>query len=309
MKLSMKQSNGYWRESTVRYGGKLLFGSALLGAGLLCAGNGLSGDQQARGMGREGVELYRNGQYDQAVEVFRNAAELDPTLAGIQYNLGTALARAEQYGEATETLERALTYENLKSRRDTFYNLGYSRVNQALEGGEQAGDVNQTLQALRQGLGAFREAIIADPADADAKHNFELTQKLIRELEQMLQQQGQPNPQQQQEQNEEQQSQQDRQNQQNQQNRQDQQQQQEPPKQQGGLEQKPDEQNAPQNQPPDQQQNPFEGGEQQEAIPLTPEQLDALRLLNTLESERPEQFKQLFRFQGTSRDRRPLKDW
>lgn len=52
-------------------------------------------------------------------------------------------------------------------------------------------------------------------------------------------------------------------------------------------------------------QNSGEDGKEQ----LNPEQIDALGLLNLLESEKPEQFKQLFKFRGDAQKKPPLKNW
>lgn len=75
-------------------------------------------------------------------------------------------------------------------------------------------------------------------------------------------------------------------------------------KQDKGLEAQPTPQPSPDADPqkPDNQQ----AGEQQ---PMTPEKMNALRLLNLLENEKPEQFKNLFRFQGKAPARTPEKDW
>jgi len=46
-----------------------------------------------------------------------------------------------------------------------------------------------------------------------------------------------------------------------------------------------------------------------ESTPLSPGQIDALRVLNALEEARPESFRRLFQFRGAAPSRRPEKDW
>ena len=42
---------------------------------------------------------------------------------------------------------------------------------------------------------------------------------------------------------------------------------------------------------------------------IPPEQLDARRILNALEEDRPDQFTRLFQFQGNSKAKKSLWDW
>ncbi|MCH8332596.1 hypothetical protein IIC65_01570, partial [Candidatus Sumerlaeota bacterium] len=280
---------------------------------------------------------------------FERAARLDPDSPENQYNLGTTLARSARYGEAVAPLIEALASQDVPSRRDAFFNLGYSRVRRAQTEGGVLEDPSVKLQLLRYGLQAFREAIIADSADLDAKHNYEVTEALIRQIEEQMQeeqeeqnsqenqQDGEPESgeqEQDQEQGEgeegeeqegEQQDGEDEQDGEDQQGDQEQQQrdqqgdaqqdEESPDDEQGqesGLETTP----TPRPTPPQSPSSPQESAgdsspdssDSSKPPPLTPEQLDALSVLNTLEQDNPEQFRRLFQFQG--RRRSPLeRDW
>lgn len=281
---------------------------------------------------RRGVELYSQDRLDEAVEAFKKAGELDPESAAIQYNLGTALATRGEFDQASEALVRALNFGEAPSRRDAFFNLGFSHVLEAQ--GSEAGppDPPSALKSLRQGLEAFREAIVADPTDREAKHNFQLTRRLIRRIEEMMQNQQQQGGEsdedgEQQENQEQQQGEQEKQSdqrkdqsdqqkdsdrsdpsdEQSQQEADDSQQdsEQEQQRQSGGLETTP----TPGPTPPSKSESPSQENQEQQLPPLTPEQLDALRILNSLEQESPEQFKRLFQFRGQKRRKRLERDW
>ncbi len=302
---------------------------------------------------RKGVEAYKQKQLDKALDSFQKAGELDPNSAAIQYDLGTTLAEKKQFPQATDALTKSLNYQGTSSPRDSFFNLGYSRVMEAQSEGEKPKKPEEKVKALRAGLDAFRQAILADPSDKDAKYNFETTKLILRNLEEQMQQQQQQQSQndqkqkqnknqknqgqgpsdqnqqkgqdeqnknqrqegnekqnqQQQQQSGEQKEDKDKQN--SEQNRQDQGKQSDEPKdqkkQQGGLEATPTP--ASQNQAKQAQSSSEAGQSQDQPQEPTPQQLDALRLLNSLTKDKPEQFKKLFQFQGRGSSKRLERDW
>lgn len=296
---------------------------------------------------REGVAHYSKQNYEKAAESFQKAAELDPASAAIQYDLGTALVQKGEFDKAAEALKRSIEYPGTPSPAASHYNLGYSRVKGTLVAPQESGDVRDKIRGLQAGLEDFRQAIIADPKDLEAKHNFEVTRELIRRLEQQMpqqqqeeqseqnsdqeQQESEQNEQQDQQQNEQQEQQSEQNQQQEQQDQQDQEnqeqnqeQQEQPSEQQQSDEQQQDESEqsettqesgleatpTPGPPPPSQEPSDQEGEtEPEQEQPLTPEQLDALRVLNSLEEDKPEQFKKVFRFQGRATGTRLRKDW
>lgn len=158
---------------------------------------------------REANEAYRNGEYEKAVELYRQAIDSDPDNARLYFNLGNALAKTGQSEEAVRTFEK---YKSMtddpaeKARAD--YNMG---------------NIYTDGQQWDRALDYYRNALRYRNGDADAKHNYELAMRKQRE-----QQQQQQNQQQGQNQNNQQQNRQDRQQQnQNQQNQQQNQEQQE----------------------------------------------------------------------------------
>lgn len=140
---------------------------------------------------RKGVELHKKKDLEGAIKSFGRAAELKPSpeeMAAIQYDLGTALAEKGDAAEAEAALGRALTYDGLPSRSDAFFNLGLSRIEGALKEGQGSKEPQKQLQGLRSGLEAFRDAVITNPFDREARHNFEVTQEMIRRLEEQMKQ-------------------------------------------------------------------------------------------------------------------------
>ena len=149
-------------------------------AGLLLAGL-LSGSQPlwsqaGREKVLEGNRNYSEGDYDRALELYREALEENPDSPAIRFNLGDAQFKKEEMEDAADSFSRALQTEDpgIKSRAQ--YNLGNSLYRQG---------------KLQESLSAFREALKAAPGDRDAKHNLEFVLKQLQEQQQQQKNQDQ----------------------------------------------------------------------------------------------------------------------
>ena len=150
-------------------------------AGLLLAGL-LSGSQPlwsqaGREKVLEGNRNYSEGDYDKALELYREALEESPDSPAIRFNLGDALFKKEKMEDAADSFSRALQSEDPEIKSRAQYNLGNSLYRQG---------------KLQESLGAFREALKAAPRDRDAKHNLEF---VLRQLQEQQQQQKNQNQQ------------------------------------------------------------------------------------------------------------------
>jgi Ca-activated chloride channel family protein len=167
---------------------------------------------------RKANEAYENGNYEEAISLYKKAIDENPDNAKLYFNLASAQAKAGTSQEAVRTFEqyKSMT-DNPEERAKANYNIG--KVLSDSKEWDKA--VDYYKKALRH---------IAD--DEDAKHNFELAKKKKKEQQKNQQdqqnQQNQQNNDQQQQQNQDQQqdqNQQQNEDQKNQQNQQDQQQQ------------------------------------------------------------------------------------
>lgn len=149
-------------------------------AGLLVAGM-VSGSQPLWGQaGREkvleGNRNYSEGDYDKALELYREALEENPDSPAIRFNLGDAQFKKEEMDDAADSFSQALQSEDpgIKSRAQ--YNLGNSLYRQG---------------RLQESLSAYREALKLAPGDRDAKHNLEFVLKQLQEQQQQQKNQDQ----------------------------------------------------------------------------------------------------------------------
>ena len=159
---------------------------ALLALGLaLVTACGSSAEE----LNQDGNEAFAKQAYEDAIQAYESAKIESPELAEPYYNAANALYRQEKYVEALEELQKALAYaEDQTLAENSFYNMGNSSYN---------------TQEWEAAVDAYKEALLLNPDDEDAKHNLELA------LLQQQQQQQQENQDQQQEQSENSESQQD----------------------------------------------------------------------------------------------------
>lgn len=130
-------------------------------------------DQDAR----KANEAYERGDYAQAAELYRQALDRSPDDSRLHFNLANALARSGQAQEAIEHYERFRSLsESPEEQSLADYNIGNLMVDQ---------------QQLEEAVKAYREALRKNPADNDARHNYELA---LRQQQQQEQQQPDPDP-------------------------------------------------------------------------------------------------------------------
>ena len=175
---------------------------------ILCALPGFA--QADRHDVRAGNRKFSKGNFKEAEIDYRKAAVKDSTSLHAQYNLASALYRQQDYAGAAKALESVKEQENLPARY--YYN---------------AGDIALQQKDWQTAVNDFRQALLRDPADLDAKENYIYAKKMLENQQNQDQNQDQ-NQQQNQDQNQDQQNQDQNQDQQNQDQNQDQQQQQQP---------------------------------------------------------------------------------
>ena len=127
----------------------------LAGAGLLV---GAICSATVADINRRGNNQYASGNFDAALAHYRTAQAKAPSLAELHYNAGNALDRAGQFDKAVEETRRALP-----ARHDLVSRIEYALGNHFAGGG-----------TLNDALEAYKRALLADPADIDAKHNLEI---------------------------------------------------------------------------------------------------------------------------------------
>lgn len=115
---------------------------------------------------RAGNRKFRKEDYKEAEIYYRKAAVKDSLSVAAQYNLASSLYRQEDYDGAAKALE---TVKDVAGGADYFFNRG----DVALQKEDYAGAVE-----------AFKQVLLRNPGDMDAKENYVYAKKKLEDQQQ-----------------------------------------------------------------------------------------------------------------------------
>ena len=118
-----------------------------------------SGGDTLRSRNQDANEAYNRDSYQEALDIYHELIAQRPDIAELSHNAGNALHRAGLYERAVQETQRALPPTDDRVGALTYYALGNHYM--ALEEYELAYD-------------SYRNALLLDPMDADAKYNLEI---------------------------------------------------------------------------------------------------------------------------------------
>jgi len=133
----------------------------LAGAGMFIAGVCAA---DAADVNRRGNRHYDAGEYAESIVAYRTAQALDPSKGELYHNAGNALDRGGEYVSAIDETKRALPADDDSIEAIVEYALGNHYTG---------------AQRFSEALEAYKRALLADPGDDDAKHNYELTSRRL----------------------------------------------------------------------------------------------------------------------------------
>lgn len=130
---------------------------------------------------KKGNLLYNNGEFNEALKQYEEAILKDPDSDVVNFNIGAALYKTEDYKAAMRHFEKSLVTEekSLGARAD--YNLGNAEYKYGIS--KENENVEEAISLLKRSLGHYEKAIAFDPEDEDAKFNYDFVKK---ELERLL---------------------------------------------------------------------------------------------------------------------------
>lgn len=117
---------------------------------------------------QDGNEAYAAGRYDEALAAYEDAKTLLPEDPAVHYNIGNTYHQLQRYDEAAASSRTAAEAAARQGDSGTYVYAMYAAGNHAF--------ANQALEEARD---AYIEALLRDPADADAKHNLELVLRML----------------------------------------------------------------------------------------------------------------------------------
>lgn len=157
---------------------------AMLAMGLLVTACGPSAGR----LNQKGNEAYNEGAYDEALDSYQLAQEKAPDAPEPYYNAANTLHREQAYPEALDQMAQAIDHAEEQGLAEHGH---YNRGNAFFE-----------MQDWDAAVDAYREALLLDPEDHDAKYNLELALQRQQEQQQQEQQEQQQEQEDQQQQSE-----------------------------------------------------------------------------------------------------------
>jgi tetratricopeptide (TPR) repeat protein len=127
------------------------------------------------GMGRpqDAEELYEDGRYEDALRVWSRADRSAGAEPSDAYNRASAAYRLGRHREAAASYAVAARTAATRARAEAgWYNAGNGRFRMAEE--VESANPEGALDYWDSAVAAYREALLREPADRDAKHNLEL---------------------------------------------------------------------------------------------------------------------------------------
>lgn len=133
-------------------------------------------------------KFYQRGKIDEALEKYNEAAVSMPDSDIINFNMGAALYKKEDYQKAQEAFTRALTSDNKKLEADALYNLGNCKYK--LGKLKENTDLSATVAHLRESLDYYKRAVELDQKNEEARFNHEFVERELKVLLDKLKQQN-----------------------------------------------------------------------------------------------------------------------
>ena len=120
------------------------------------------------GLNNDGNLAFAEDDYDAAVQSYRQAEVEASDVPEPYYNAGNALHRLEEFGDAQEHMQQALTTAEGELEESGFFNLGNNHFDQG---------------RFEEAAEAYKETLRLDPDAQDAKYNLELALQQLEEAE------------------------------------------------------------------------------------------------------------------------------
>ena len=141
-----------------------------------------------RGPAAEGNESYRRGEYEKAVNQYGEALVDDPDSPRLNFNMGNAHYKLGNLEEAVASWGRVQDGDGEPSRAaKVAYNAGNAQFRIAER--QEADEPQKALESYALAMAAYRRALGLDPADEDAKFNYEFARKRLEDLKKWLEEQ------------------------------------------------------------------------------------------------------------------------
>ena len=151
----------------------------------LSAGVCVAGPQPKKEV-KKGNVLYNKGEFQEALKQYEDALSRNPDSDIVNFNLGSALYKTNDYKGAITHFEKSLVSSNASLEQNASYNLGNAEYKYGLS--REDSDLSGAIDLLTQSLHHYERAIELDSKDEDAKYNYDFVKKELKRLKEKQQQ-------------------------------------------------------------------------------------------------------------------------
>ncbi|MDH3982506.1 MAG: tetratricopeptide repeat protein, partial [Kiritimatiellaceae bacterium] len=135
-----------------------------------------------------GNKAMADGRFEEAINIYHEAAEEAPESAEIHYNLGNAQYRAAGFEDAMASFEYAASMSDTDAMRSTcWYNIGNCMVKTSERLRET--DPHSAASYCQQATWFYRMALDYNRNFSDAAYNLEITQLMVADIEEEIRRQ------------------------------------------------------------------------------------------------------------------------
>ena len=138
---------------------------------------------------KTGNRLYKEGKYDEAMEHYTDVLIDLPQSPYVHYNVGASAYKKGDYENAVEAYTKCVSTENPALEEKSYYSIGNCTYKQGER--KESTDVTEAIKLYREALDAYKRAIDLNSKNMDAKFNYEVVQRKIKELQDQQRQKNQ----------------------------------------------------------------------------------------------------------------------
>jgi len=133
--------------------------------------------------GASSFDRYNQGDFEGALQGFRDELKGDPSSPVLNFNAGDAAYRLRKFEEAFEAYSKAMISDDPALRQKAYYNAG----NALFMEGNLAQEIERQLSSYYDARYQYHHALDLNPGDEQAKKNLRLLEERIKEVEKQKQ--------------------------------------------------------------------------------------------------------------------------
>ena len=122
-------------------------------------------------------KLYRDKQYDEALEIYDELLKKDSDSDILNYNTGFLHYVKGDYSTAVRFFTKALVTDSFPVEKDALSFIGNSYYRMSEQ--KEAGDRKESIAFCRKAVDYYRRSIELDDRDRDIKYNFEMAESRL----------------------------------------------------------------------------------------------------------------------------------